>query len=173
MRLPHLAISGILLVTLAACGGRDITLRDLSNPAGGPEEFAIVPSKPLEMPERMDALPTPAPGSANRTDLTPKADAVAALGGNRALLGGEGIPAGDAGLVRHASRYGVPGGIRQTLAEEDRDFRTRKSRFTNIRLVRVDRYNQAYRRQTLDPYQALEAYRRAGAYTPSAPPSVE
>ena len=69
------------MVTLAACGGdRDPQLMNLR--AGqGPDEFAIVPPKPLEMPENLSELPDPTPGGFNRTDQNPEADAVIALGG--------------------------------------------------------------------------------------------
>jgi hypothetical protein len=61
--------------------------------------------------------------------------------------------------------------VRTTLASEDTDFRRKQSRFTRIRLVRVDRYNEAYRGQSLKPYDELSRWRRAGAPTPAAPPS--
>ena len=92
-----------------------------------------------------------------------------AFGGNPAAAQG-GIPAGDAALVRHAGRGGVAGNIRETLAEEDAQFRKRKARFTNFRLVRVDRYNQAYRRQSLEAFEEERRWQAAGARTPSAPP---
>ena len=75
-------------------------------------------------------------------------------------------------MVNYANRAGSTGDIRQTLAAEDQDFRSRKARFTKIRLVRVDRYNEAYRSQSLRPYDELERWRKAGAPTPSAPPGL-
>ena len=60
--------------------------------------------------------------------------------------------------------------IRQVLAESDAEFRKRKSRFTNIRIVPVDRYNQAYAQFALNPFKEAERFRRAGIRTPSAPP---
>ena len=171
MRAVRLAVLGLTLMGLAACSN-DGRLRDLSNPAEGPEEFAVVPNKPLQQPPSFAALPPPAPGGASRTDLTPNADAVAALGGNPARLAPSGVPASDAALVASAQRYGVPENIRAQLAAEDAAFRRGKSRFTNIRIVAVDRYNQAYRRQALDPFEAQRQYRAAGARTPTAPPEL-
>jgi hypothetical protein len=72
-----------------------------------PDEFAIVPNKPLETPEDMAALPEPTPGGANRADQTPLQDAVAALGGNPAR-GRGGVPATDGAIVAHATRLGAP-----------------------------------------------------------------
>ncbi|MGR3373932.1 MAG: DUF3035 domain-containing protein [Pseudooceanicola nanhaiensis] len=161
----------LLIPALAACSGRDIRLRSFNTTSGGPEEFAILPTKPLEEPADYATLPPPTPGGSNRTDLTPKADAVAALGGRpSALTPGAGIPAGEGALVAYASRQGRDPAIRQTLAQEDEDFRRRQSRFTKIRLFKVDRYYQAYRRQKLDSQKTAREWRRAGAPTPTAPP---
>ncbi|MEC3862872.1 DUF3035 domain-containing protein [Mesobacterium sp. TK19101] len=162
----------LAILGLAACGGRerDITLHDLRSNSRSPEEFSILPAKPLEAPESYAALPAPTPGGANRTDQTPIADAVAALGGKPSRLQAEGYPATDRALVARASRYGLQGTIRQQLAAEDLEFRKRKSLFT-WSVVPRDDYYRAYRRETLDPYDALNRYRRAGARTPSAPPN--
>lgn len=168
MRAMRAVVVGVALLALAACGDR--TLRDLSNPGEGPEEFAIVPHRALQAPPSLAELPPPAPGTRNRADITPVADAVAALGGDPSRLAAQGIPASDAALVATATRYGVTPGIREQLAEEDARFRQSRSRFTNIRIARVDRYNEAYRRQALNPFEVQRIYRAAGARTPSAPP---
>ena len=82
----------LALVALTACGSRqdtadrDTNLRQLRNPSGTPEEFSIVPSKPLQAPESLSELPNPTPGGENRTDQTPLKDAVAVLGGSPARL---------------------------------------------------------------------------------------
>ncbi len=171
MRRAHL-VAGLALVGLTACSGegRDITLHDLRTNSGKPEEFSIVPNKPLEQPENYRELPPPTPGGANRTDQTPLKDAVALLGGNPSRLdAGDGVPRGDGAIINQASRFGRDPGIRQELAAEDLAFRKRNSLFT-WSLVPQDDYKRAYRRQALDPYAWLERFRRAGARTPSAPP---
>lgn len=167
---PASSVLLILALSLAACG-ENKGLRDLSDPAAGPEEFSIIPNKPLQEPESYASLPVPTPGQANLVDATPKQDAVAALGGNPARLADQGTPRSDSALIASASRYGVPANIRQTTTAEDADFRKRRGRFTNIRLFRTDRYAQVYKRQTLDSRQTLETYRRAGRKTPTAPPA--
>ncbi len=157
---------------LAACSGyeRDITLHDLRSNSGKPEEFAIVPRKPLQQPQDMSALPAPTPGGANRTDQTPLEDAVVALGGNPARLQpGDGIGAGDQALVARASRFGRDPDIRKDLASDDLEFRRRRSLFT-WSVVPTDEYNRAYRRESLDPYAWLRRARSAGIRTPAAPP---
>jgi hypothetical protein len=165
-------IGMIALIGVTACSRseRDTSLHDLKTYSGTPEEFSIIPAKPLVQPENYADLPTPTPGQGNRTDQTPLADAVAALGGNPARLStGNGTPRGDSALIASASRFGRDSNIRTTLASEDLAFRKRKSLFTWT-IVPRDDYLRAYERQTLDSYGWLERYRAAGARTPSAPP---
>ncbi|WP_299921204.1 DUF3035 domain-containing protein [uncultured Pelagimonas sp.] len=171
MRTTHL-VALVALAGLTACssGGRDITLHNLKSYNGQPEEFSIAPVKPLVQPENYSELPTPTPGAGNRTDQNPKADAVAALGGNPARLDASGgVPSSDTAIISRASRYGRDGNVRQTLASEDLEHRKRKSLFT-WSIVPEDNYNRAYKRQSLDPYSWLFRYRKAGAQTPAAPP---
>ena len=172
MRL-RIAILAITAMGLSACSGyeRDIRLRDVTSMSPGPDEFGILPGKPLQEPTSFTELPTPTPGSANLTDQNPLADGVAALGGRPDRLENKGVPAGDGALVRHASRNGVDPNVRTELAAQDEDFRKRKSRFTRIRIVRQDLYNKVYKRETLNARREWNRYRRAGARTPSAPPA--
>ena len=163
---------GLCLVAalgLTACSG-DRPLRDLRTSRASPEDFAIVPNKPLEIPERLAGLPTPTPGGANRTDPTPLDDAVVALGGRPSRVA-DGIPASDAALVTGVSRYGVDQSIRTTLRREDEAYRARKRLF-NYKLVQDDAYADAYAQQSLDPQLWLDRVRRPGTNvrTPSAPP---
>ncbi|MEP2715994.1 DUF3035 domain-containing protein [Pseudophaeobacter sp.] len=170
MRIP-LVIVG-LIGALAVSGCAQKTLRDIRSTGTGPDEFLILPPKPLAAPTDYAALPTPTPGGANRTDANPQGEAVAALGGNPdALVPSAGIPSGDAGLVTASSRYGVSPDVRQALAAEDAAFLKRRRRGGRIKIVPVDRYEQIYSKQTLDPFAANEAFRRAGVATPSAPPA--
>lgn len=154
-------------LTLAACG--EPRLRELQSPSEGPDEFRIVPNLPLEQPENYKALPEPAPGGANRVDAQPISDVAAALGG-RATSPASPVPAADAGLVSYASRGGVSPNIRATLAQEDAAFRKRQARFANIKLFPVDRYEDAYRRQALKPFDVARRFRRAGIPVPQSPP---
>ena len=171
MRASHLvAILALGALTACSFADRERTLHDLRTNSGEPEEFGILPNKPLEAPESYSQLPTPTPGGANRVDQTPKADAVAALGGNPARVNpGSGIGAGDQALVGRASRFGRDPAVRDQLATEDAAFRKRKSLFT-FSIVPTDEYYRAYKRQSLDPYLWLDRYRAAGARTPTAPP---
>ncbi len=161
----------LALVLITACVGAcaNTGLRDLRSNSRGPDEFIIEPKAPLQTPDDLTALPTPTPGQGNLTDNDPLADAVVALGGRPST--GTAVPASDGALVTAASRFGVTPNIRQDLAEADEQFRRRQARFTQIRLFPEDRYLQAYQRERLDAAAAAAQWRRAGARTPSFPPS--
>jgi len=173
--MPALGGKIFLILTIGAlamgCSRGEPRLLNLESSTQGPDEFAIIPNKPLAEPDSYTDLPTPTPGGRNRVDATPNEDAIAALGGNPALVArGGGIPSNDVGLVGHASRYGRAGNIRQQLAREDLDFRRRKNGRVLERLFNVNVYFRAYRRQSLDKYAELERFRRLGVRTPAAPP---
>ena len=163
----------LVMATLAIAGCSNQGLRDLRTNGAGPDEFLVLPSKPLEPPANYTDLPQPTPGGSNLTDPQPRADAVAALGGRPGALVDQGVPASDAGLVSYASRNGVPQDIRQTTAQEDEQFRQRRGRFTRFRLFNTDRYNQVYRPQTLDSFQVERQARSSGIPTPTNPPEFQ
>lgn len=158
------------VLTLSACAQSDKPpkLMNVRSTTQGPDEFSILPPKPLTLPEDLAALPEPTPGGTNLTDPTPEADAIAALGG--ALREGGGVPAGDGGLFTYVSRYGVAGDIRQTLAAEDLEWRRRNDGRLLERLLNVNVYYKAYADMALDQQAELWRWRSAGAKTPSAPP---
>lgn len=164
----RIAILVLIPLVLSACANQG--LRQLRNTSDGPDEFILQPSKPLESPASYSELPTPTPGQGNLTDRNAVAEGTLAFGG-RPEPEGAGIPARDGALVQHASRLGVSPTIRGDLAEADAQFRKRKARLTQIRIVPVDRYDQAYRRETLDAGAEAARWRRAGARTPSSPPT--
>src|SRR5690606_14313634 len=71
-----------LCALVAGCGNyrnREPVLLHLKNATRGPDEFSILPTKPLEAPKDFAALPPPTPGGKNLVDPTPDEDAVAAL----------------------------------------------------------------------------------------------
>lgn len=158
-----------LVVSVLVAGCANTGLRELRSTSKGPDEFGIQPVTPLQQPDSFSALPTPTPGGSNRTDRNAIAEGMQAFGGSLDDPNGP-VPASDGALVQHASRLGVSGNIRETLAETDAEFRRRKARFTQYRIVPVDRYHQAYRREALDAQAERARWQRAGARTPSAPP---
>lgn len=164
-----LGIAGAIAALVAACGGggepRLMHLRS----SGGPDEFAILPTKPLQMPANLAELPTPTPGGANLTDPAPQVDAAVALGGRPAGLTGS-IPAADGALIAQASRHGTDAAIRGQLAAEDLEYRRRHNPRLLERMFSVNSYFNAYHPMTLNQARELERWRAAGAQTPGAPP---
>jgi hypothetical protein len=169
--MKRLTVLGIaLIMVLSACSGGKPRMRDLYDPAAGPEEFAVSPNKPLEIPQDLASLPTPTLGGANRVDPTPQADAIAALGGTaKPAATAPGVGAGDQALFDYATRFGFDPNIRTDLATADEKFRTNNARWSRFKLFRVDRYNQAYRYQILDAYKEVQRWRLKGVQTPSMP----
>lgn len=166
-----LALAGAVMIALAGCGNRDKApiLMHAHSDTNGPDEFSILPPKPLEMPEDLTALPDPTPGGHNLTDPTPKEDAIAALGGTAPAAAG-GIPSGDGALVAQATRHGVQSDIRANLAAEDLEFRRKHDGRLLEKLFNVNVYYKAYRKMSLDQHAELLRWRARGAKTPSAPP---
>ena len=153
---------------LAACGGPDQpSLMNVASNTSSPDEFAVVPGKPIELPRDLASLPEPTPGGSNRSDQTPRADAIAALGGRPSRVEG---PINAGSVVTYASRYGVDPNIRQTLAAEDLEFRRENDGRILERLMNVNVYFKAYEEQSLDQHLELQRFRRAGIRTVSAPP---
>ena len=157
---------------LAACADPLPELMHLRSATNGPDEFAILPPKPLELPADLAALPEPTPGGANRTDQDPMGDAILALGGSPSPPDAA-SPAVDAALVAHAGRLGFAPDIRSLLAAEDLDYRRRNDGRLLERLFAVNVYFRAYARQALDQQAELERWRQAGVRTPSAPPRLD
>lgn len=161
-------------VIVAGCGGGrdgDVTLRKIKHKGNGPDEFSIIPGKPLEMPTDVATLPTPVPGGTNRTDQDPIADGIAALGGNASARRAEAPSAAHAGLINRTGRFGRDPGIRRTLAAEDREIRRQYGNVNLLRFLPSDDYLQAYQGQWLDAYTEERRLRRRGVRTPVAPPA--
>lgn len=161
-----------MLIALAACGNPDKApeLMNLRSQTAGPDEFAILPTKPLQMPEDLASLPEPTPGGGNLTDPTPEADAVAALGGNPGALTRTGIGAGDAALIAQATRFGTSATIRQDLAAADLEYRRANDGRLLERVFNVNVYFRAYKPMSLDQYAELAFWRARGIRTVGAPP---
>lgn len=153
---------------LAACS-QQVTpeLMRLTSGNDGPDEFAIIPSKPLVQPEDYTTLPTPTPGGANLADATPEADVIAALGGEPGAVSPS---TADGALVRHTGRFGTSATIRQDLAAADLEYRRRNNGRFLDRVFNRTVYFDVYEQLELNQHGELERFRRAGARTPSAPP---
>ena len=167
MQTARIILAMTCAAVLAGCGNSNNTpqLMNIRSTTAGPDEFGILPPKPLEMPTDLAQLPQPTPGGTNLTDPTPEADAIIALGGRPGA--GAGL---DAGLVAHVTRYGVASGIRQTVASEDLQWRRDNNGRVLERLFNVNVYYRAYEDQSLDQDAELWRWRQRGVRTPSAPP---
>lgn len=163
-----ITFSVLALTLVAACGDTDRPLHDLRSAGGGPDEFAVIPLAPLEIPQEL-SLPTPTPGGTNRTDPSPNADAIAALGGAASAQVAGGIPANDAALVAQATRYGVEPTIRAELAAMDTARLDRARRSNVFNPLGRDRYFPAYANQALDASAELDRLRGLGVAVPNAP----
>lgn len=156
-------------LALGACARGEPDLINFRASQQGPDEFAIVPSKPLvleDLPQEVAALPAPTPGGPNLTDPTPVSDAYAALGGSAAAA----RRGADGGIVNYASRNGVDPNIRTELAVADAAYRQERRGLLLERLFGVTTYYGAYAPQSLDQYGELRRVRNAGLRNPAAPP---
>lgn len=163
----------VLCLALSACARGAPNLMRIERTQNSPDEFAILPGKPLELPQDLQALPPPSPlGGRNRTDPTPFADAAVALGGRASATERDGRTP-DSGLVNAASRYGVDPAIRAELATEDLEFRRRNRGRLLERWVGKTTYFDAYDRGELNQVEEQERWRRAGARSSAAPRVLE
>lgn len=132
--------------------------------AGKPDEFMVLPTRPLEMPSDLSALPTPAPGQTNRVDYRPNAEAIAGLTGRPGAAGN----ADGSALVAAAGPREA--GVRGTLAAEDAEWRrTHRGRLLD-RLIIRDPDVVVYRPMVLDAPVEFDRVRAAGAAVPAASP---
>ena len=165
-------IAIVAVIGLSACGSNQ--LMNIKTGQNSPDEFAILPTRPLSMPPDLALLPAPTPGGANITDPNPQADAVAALGGNPARLENQGIAAADGALIAHANRRGTDPAIRERLARSDADWRSRNGRRPLEAMFGTSVYQRAYRPMALDSQSEQQRWQRAGAITQTSPaPAVE
>ncbi|WP_128253193.1 DUF3035 domain-containing protein [Falsirhodobacter deserti] len=159
-----LALAGGAFLMLSACGGDDPNLIRLRSAGNGPDEFSVVPQKPLQMPPSLNALPPPTPGGVNRTEPNPQAEAITALGGNP-----NAGAAGDGALLAATGRYGTEAGVRGQLAAEDEAFRAGNRGRLLDRVLNNTTYYQAYGDELLDPQSETVRWRQQGRRTPAAP----
>ncbi len=168
--LGKFAVVATLLVALGACSQKEPQLMNLRSDDSGPDEFVILPTKPLEEPADFNSLPAPTPGGSNLTDPTPVADAVEALGGSGAQAIHSGMRASEQAVVAHASRFGVSASIRSDLAAADLEWRRKNNGRLLERLFNVSVYFRAYEKMSLDQYLELARLRQLGVWTPAVPP---
>lgn len=152
------------LLALAGCqGGLAGSLRGVR---GTPDEFMVLPTRPLEMPENLAALPPPTPGAPNRVDYQPRSEAIAGLTGRPA-------PAGNADGTALVARAGPRDPqIRAELAAEDVVWRQTHHGLLLERWFSRDREALVYKPMVLDAPAEFERMRAMGVQVPAAPPGA-
>ena len=163
-----------ICTALAGCGGDDAAGNDpdlvervIAGAYEAPEEFAVVPKKPLEMPSDMTALPPPSADGTSRSEPNPRADALTALIG-RPTTGSS--SAGDSALLAAAGAQRARPDIRAVLAAEDAAFRRRNQGLILDRLFGVFTEGERYARYKLDAEAELLRLRARGVWVPQLPP---
>ena len=152
-----------LVLVLAGCGNTN--LRKMESDDKGPEEFTVVPLKPLEQPSNYAALPKPGNATPSITDPTPISDAITALGGTVESRDTTRVPSSDRALIQRTDRFGTTPNIRAMLALEDAQFRENTTTLFQPR----DLYSQLYEAETLDAFAELQKFQAAGVTTPAVP----
>lgn len=156
------------VVTLAGCSDSEDGLMRLRNQSSGPDEFSILPTKNLEIPKDLAALPAPTPGGTNLVDPRPMDDAIVALGGRP----GSGAGA-DGALMAATGRHGVDPAIRTELHQADEAYRAKQSPRFLERIFGTSTYHRVYSDQAINADASQERWRAEGARTPSTtPPEV-
>ena len=141
-------------VSVAGCSGSGQKKRA--------DEFAVLPTIPLEIPDDVTTLPVPNDGQ-NLVDKRPKASAIAALGGRA----GVGRTSGDdASLLGVAMRFGVEPDIAEVLYKEGAAAR-RSARGTGIeRAFGYNAVKRAYKNQTLNEEAEAARLLALGVFVP-------
>jgi len=165
--LRALVAGAVLILPLAACGDGGLagSLRR-SGVVGQPDEFMVLPTRPLEMPADLSTLPPPTPGATNRVDRQPRAETITALTGRPPAS----APAAP-GLV--AATGPASPEIRAALSAEDEAYARRNQPRLLERWFGGNRNRQVYEGMTLDAEAEYDRLRASGARVPEAPPATE
>jgi len=170
MQARHATAAALLFIGAAALsgcseGGLAGTLR-ATGAVSSPDEFMVLPTKPLEIPQNLAALPPPQPGTANRVDRNPEVEAVAGLTGRQPTAGGA-----SAGPLLARAGPADPT-IRSRLAQEDAAYRSQNGGLLLERVFTNDPERLTYRGMILYAPGEFEQLRAAGMAVPPASPRV-
>lgn len=171
MRLAILAITTLVITGCSLTGddGDDVPKLLQFKNEGPPDELSVVSSKPLVFPDPTIGLQPPLPNGWNRANQTPRAEAIAKLGGNPASSSSV-AAFNDRNLTRYSTRFGYDPAIRQRLEAEDLAYRKKNDGLFLERVFNVNIYYDAYRPMSIDPYVELQRLRNQNVKTPAAPP---
>lgn len=131
-----------------------------------PDEFMVLPTKPLEMPQNLASLPPPTPGRPNLVDYRPRTEVIAGLTGRPGPRGTANAPA----VVARAGP--IDPQIRTTLAVENVEYRRNNRGLLLERLFSRDDEALIYRDMTLDTAAEYQRLRASGVQVPPAPPDI-
>lgn len=156
----------VAATALSGCGEGGVAgkLRS-AGVAGKPDEFMVLPTRPLEMPDDLTLLPSPQPGTTNRVDYRPHAEAVAGLTGRPDVQG-----SGGGALVAAAGPRDPQ--VRTQLAQEDVAWRDPHHGLLLERLFARDKQYVVYGPMILNAPEALDTQRAQGRQVPAAPPAA-
>lgn len=171
MRLAILAVTTLVITGCSLTGddGDDVPKLLQFKSGGTPDELSVVSSKPLVFPNPSIGLQPPLPNGQNRADQTPRAEAIAKLGGNPA--GSSSVAAfNHRNLTKYSTRFGYDPVIRQRLESEDLAYRKKNDGLFLERVFNVNVYYDAYLPMSIDPYVELQRLRNQNVRTPAAPP---
>ncbi len=152
-KLLVVCVAGV--VSVAGCSGSGQKKRA--------DEFAVLPTIPLEIPDDVTTLPVPNDGQ-NLVDKRPKASAIAALGGRAGAV--QRTSGDDASLLGVAMRFGVESDIAEVLYKEGAAAR-RSARGTGIeRAFGYNAVKRAYKNQTLNEEAEAARLLALGVFVP-------
>ncbi len=155
---------------LSACnrdGNNGRPLLNLRQSAIAPDEFLVVPQKPLETAVDASVLPKPVPGAESRVTIDFEDNLMAALGGRMRSSGR--VPASEAALVSAArSNGGTTANIRDIMRDEDQAFREARSGKID-RLAKKRMAVTVYDQMLLDPEAEVLRLQAMGVKTPAIP----
>ena len=159
----------LFAMLLVSCGGNDPNLLTLRNSGNGPDEFALVTLREIEMPSDFSTLPAPTLGGPNLTDINPQEDVITALGG--VLQVTDDNFRNDKFLEEAVSRFGLVDNIKDELSLADRKFRDENKGLLLERLVDMNVYYRAYSSMTLDSIKEMDRLTKLGVKILARPPN--
>ncbi len=162
--LPALAL--LAVTALAGCeGGLAGSLRS-AGVGGSPDEFLVLPTRPLVIPSELESLPPPTPGSDNLVDYKPNEEAITGLTGRST------VPQGANGQALVAAAGPVDPHVRARLNGEDAVYREANRGLLLERWFAQNQEALIYETMILDAGDEYERFQSMGVRQPSAPPQL-
>jgi Protein of unknown function (DUF3035) len=158
-----------LVLAISGCGQGGVAgvLRS-SGATSTPDEFLVLPTRPLEIPDNLASLPPPTPGAPSRVEYQPESIAVTGLTGQE----GQVRAASGAALLARAGAASNDPQIRARLAQEDAEYRASHGGRLLERLFARDQEALVYRDMTLNAPAVYEQMRARGVQLPAPPPDL-